>query len=84
MNCLKIIIDFSRNIMRAMLVQLDCPDEGGLLASVRVLVQLCRRQEMGPVWLDFLDLILLKLIDKYCKMSKEVRNHFRILLYICI
>ncbi|XP_077285270.1 CLIP-associating protein isoform X2 [Arctopsyche grandis] len=63
-----------RNIMRAMLVQLDCPDEGGLLASVRVLVQLCRRQEMEAVWLDFLDLILLRLIDKYCKMSKEVNR----------
>lgn len=61
-----------RDIMRSMLVQLDCPDESSLLASVRLLVQICRRQEMEPVWLDFLDLILLKLIDKYCKMNKEV------------
>lgn len=60
--------------MRSMLVQLDCPDERSLLASVRLLVQICRRQEMEPVWLDFLDLILLKLIDKYCKMNKEVRE----------
>ncbi|XP_052757139.1 CLIP-associating protein isoform X2 [Galleria mellonella] len=40
--------------------------------AVRVLVWLCRRRETRPQWLDYFDLILLKLINAYAALSKEV------------
>ncbi|CAG5005397.1 unnamed protein product [Parnassius apollo] len=39
--------------------------------AVKVLVWLCRRQETRALWLDYFDLILLKLINAYA-LSKEV------------
>ncbi|XP_013136007.1 PREDICTED: CLIP-associating protein-like [Papilio polytes] len=39
--------------------------------AVRVLVWLCRREETRTLWLDYFDLILLKLINAYA-LSKEV------------
>ncbi|XP_041986016.1 CLIP-associating protein [Aricia agestis] len=40
--------------------------------GVRVLVWLCRRPETRAQWLDYFDLILLKLINAYGAVSKEV------------
>ncbi|CAH4031975.1 unnamed protein product [Pieris brassicae] len=40
--------------------------------AVKVLIWLCRRPETRPQWLDYFDLILLKLINAYGAHSKEV------------
>ncbi|CAG4965766.1 unnamed protein product [Colias eurytheme] len=40
--------------------------------AVKVLIWLCRRPETRPQWLDYFDLILLKLINAYGASSKEV------------
>ncbi|GBP40250.1 CLIP-associating protein [Eumeta japonica] len=40
--------------------------------AVKVLVWLCRRTETRPLWLDYFDLILLKLINSYSGQNKEV------------
>ncbi|XP_063544536.1 CLIP-associating protein [Cydia strobilella] len=40
--------------------------------AVKVLIWLCRRPETRPQWLDYFDLILLKLINAYGALSKEV------------
>lgn len=63
-----------RSIMRAILALMDCPEEESVAGAIRVLVQLCRRAEMRTTWLDYFDLILLKLMDKYSVQSKEVTS----------
>ncbi|XP_050673521.1 CLIP-associating protein isoform X2 [Leptidea sinapis] len=40
--------------------------------AVRVLVWLCRREETRPLWRDYFDLILLKLINAYGSPGKEL------------
>nr|XP_026483865.1 CLIP-associating protein isoform X3 [Vanessa tameamea] len=40
--------------------------------AVKVLIWLCRRAETRPQWLEYFDLILLKLINAYGALSKEV------------
>ncbi|CAH2084329.1 unnamed protein product [Euphydryas editha] len=40
--------------------------------AVKVLIWLCRRPETRPQWLEYFDLILLKLINAYGALSKEV------------
>ncbi|XP_063391307.1 LOW QUALITY PROTEIN: uncharacterized protein LOC134676856 [Cydia fagiglandana] len=47
-------------------------NERAAAEAVKVLIWLCRRPETRPQWLDYFDLILLKLINAYGALSKEV------------
>ncbi|KAL4712183.1 hypothetical protein ACJJTC_011044 [Scirpophaga incertulas] len=40
--------------------------------AVKVLIWLCRREETRPQWLEYFDLILIRLINSYGALSKEV------------
>ncbi|KAJ2939326.1 hypothetical protein O0L34_g13423 [Tuta absoluta] len=47
-------------------------NERAAAEAVKVLIWLCRRAETRPQWLDYFDLILLKLINAYGALNKEV------------
>ncbi|XP_026325391.1 CLIP-associating protein 1-like isoform X3 [Hyposmocoma kahamanoa] len=47
-------------------------NERAAAEAVKVLIWLCRRPETRPQWLDYFDLILLKLINAYGALNKEV------------
>ncbi|XP_050359201.1 CLIP-associating protein [Nymphalis io] len=47
-------------------------NERAAAEAVKVLIWLCRRAETRPQWLEYFDLILLKLINAYGALSKEV------------
>ncbi|XP_045782682.1 CLIP-associating protein isoform X1 [Maniola jurtina] len=47
-------------------------NERAAAEAVKVLIWLCRRPETRPQWLEYFDLILLKLINAYGPLSKEI------------
>ncbi|KAJ0170134.1 hypothetical protein K1T71_014062 [Dendrolimus kikuchii] len=47
-------------------------NERAAAEAVKVLIWLCRRPETRPQWQDYFDLILLKLINAYESLNKEV------------
>ncbi|KOB76635.1 CLASP protein [Operophtera brumata] len=47
-------------------------NERAAAEAVKVLIWLCRRPETRPQWQEYFDLILLKLINAYESLNKEV------------
>lgn len=57
--------------MKALLILVDSPQHEIVIAVIKVLAKIMRSEPMKLTWLNFLELLLLKIIDCY-KMSKEV------------
>lgn len=57
--------------MKALLILVDSSHNEVVIAVIKVLTKIMRSEPMKLTWLNFLELLLLKIIDCY-KMSKEV------------
>lgn len=57
--------------MKALLILVGSTQHEVVIAVIKVLTKIIRSEPMKPTWLNFLELLLLKIIDCY-KMSKEV------------
>lgn len=57
--------------MKALLILVDSKQHEVVIAVIKVLTKIMRSEPMKLTWLNFLELLLLKIIDCY-KMSKEV------------
>lgn len=63
---------FSRAIMKLLLALLDSQQTDIVLAVIHTLSKVLRSDQMKSSWSNFLELILLKIIDCY-KTHKDVR-----------
>lgn len=59
--------------MKALLILVDSPQHEVVIAVIKVLAKIMRSEPMKTTWMNFLELLLLKIIDCY-KMGKEVRE----------
>lgn len=59
--------------MKALLVLVNSPQHEVVIAVIKVLAKIMRSEAMKQTWLNFLELLLLKIIDCY-KISKEVSS----------
>lgn len=57
--------------MKALLILVNSPQNEVVIAVLKILTKIMRSDAMKTTWLNFLELLLLKIIDCY-KMSKEV------------
>lgn len=57
--------------MKALLVLIERPQHEVVIAVIKILAKIMRSEPMKLTWLNFLELLLLKIIDCY-KLSKEV------------
>lgn len=57
--------------MKPLLILVDSPQYEVVIAVIKVLTRIMRSEAMKETWLNFLELLLLKIIDCY-KKSKEV------------
>ncbi|XP_055379520.1 CLIP-associating protein isoform X9 [Condylostylus longicornis] len=59
-----------KGIIKMLLSLLESPNSDIMIAALRVLAKILRSEKMKPYWNNFLELILLKIIDCY-KQNKE-------------
>lgn len=73
-----------RQIMIMLLKMIESQNQVVMIAALQTLSKIIRSPTMRPCWTNFLELILLKIIDSY-KAGKEVKyaeecqeNHFKV------
>ncbi|KAG4077169.1 hypothetical protein HA402_016156 [Bradysia odoriphaga] len=77
-NC-ELPIKHFKAIMKALLILVDSPQHEIVIAVIKVLAKIMRSEPMKLTWLNFLELLLLKIIDCY-KMSKETSREIDFIL----
>lgn len=64
--------------MKALLILVNSTQNEVVIGVLKVLTKIMRSEPMKLTWLNFLELLLLKIIDCY-KMSKEVSGFHSII-----
>lgn len=77
-NC-ELPIKHFRAIMKALLILVNSTQNEVVIAVLKVLTKIMRSEEMKNTWINFLELLLLKIIDCY-KMSKETSREIDFIL----
>ncbi|KAG4077272.1 hypothetical protein HA402_009901 [Bradysia odoriphaga] len=77
-NC-ELPIKHFKAIMKALLILVDSPQHKIVIAVIKVLAKIMRSEPMKLTWLNFLEMLLLKIIDCY-KMSKETSREIDFIL----